>query len=286
MLENHGLYIVATPIGNLQDITLRAIEVLKQVDVIAVEDTRHSSKLLNYFDIRTPIVSYHAHNEKTSCDLLLSYLTEGKNVALISDAGTPLISDPGFHVVREVRRAGYKVIPIPGVSALIAALSASGLPTNRFIFEGFLPAKSQARKEKLKKSLHELATIIFYESPHRIIDSLEDMASILGGERYVVLARELTKSYESIYGAQLHQLIPWIKEDSNRQRGEFVVLIHPAEITKEHEITDAINTLHILLSELPLKQAVNLAVKITGANKNTLYDHALALNKSKQHVKK
>lgn len=283
MVENHGLYVVATPIGNLQDITPRAIQVLKEVCVIAVEDTRHSSKLLQHFDIRTPMLSYHDHNERVASDALLSYLAEGKSVALISDAGTPLISDPGFYLVREVRRAGYRVMPVPGASALIAALSVSGLPTNRFMFEGFLPAKSQARQEKLKTCINESATIIFYESPHRIASTLNDMQMVLGNNRYVVLARELTKTYESVYGAPLEQLIVWINEDKNRQRGEFVVLIHPAEVADKNELTESTQkTLTILLEELSLKQAVKLAAKITGANKNALYNYALALDEAKK----
>jgi 16S rRNA (cytidine1402-2'-O)-methyltransferase len=284
MLDSHGLYIVATPIGNLHDMTPRAVEVLKLVDVIAAEDTRHSSKLLHHFNITTPVISYHEHNEKTASDILLSYLAEGKKVALISDAGTPLISDPGFQLVRQARAAGYRVIPVPGASALIAALSVSGLPTHRFIFEGFLPAKSQARKEKLKTCVNETGTVIFYESPHRILNSLEDMQTVLGEDRYVVLARELTKTYESVYGAVLSELIAWIHEDQNRQRGEFVLLIHPAQTSAtKQEITSATqDTLDILLAELSVKQAVNLAAKITRVNKNLLYSYALSKEESKK----
>lgn len=282
MLENHGLYVVATPIGNLQDMTARAIQVLKDVDVIAAEDTRHSGKLLQHFDIRTPLVSYHDHNEQHATDMMLSYLAEGKSVALISDAGTPLISDPGFYLVRKVRQAGYRVIPIPGASALIAALSVAGLPTNRFVFEGFLSSKTQSRQEKIKHFIGETGTVICYESPHRIIDSLKDMRIVLGGARYVVVARELTKTYETIYGAPLDELLTWIQADSNRQRGEFVILIHPAEAEAKHDANEAAKKLlEKLLEELSVKQAVNLAVKITGVNKNILYDHALKVTQSK-----
>lgn len=285
MLENHGLYVVATPIGNLQDMTARAIQVLKEVDVIAAEDTRHSSKLLQHFDIRTPLVSYHDHNEKKATDMMLSYLAEGKSIALISDAGTPLISDPGFYLVKQVRQAGYRVTPIPGASALIAALSVAGLPTNRFVFEGFLPAKMQNRQEKIKFFSQETGTVICYESPHRIVDSLKDMQIVLGDDRYVVLARELTKTYETVHGAPLNELLVWIQADSNRQRGEFVILIHPAEtVAKQDADEGAKKIVELLLEELSVKQAVNLAVKITGVNKNTLYDHALKINQSKPPI--
>lgn len=285
MLENHGLYVVATPIGNLQDMTARAIQVLKEADVIAAEDTRHSSKLLQHFNIHTPLVSYHDHNEKEATDMMLSYLSEGKSVALISDAGTPLISDPGFYLVKHVRQAGYRVIPIPGATALIAALSVAGLPTNRFVFEGFLPAKTQARQEKIKKFINETGTVICYESPHRIIDGLKDMEAVLGSQRFVVLARELTKTYETIYGAPLGELLVWIQADPNRQRGEFVVLIHPAEVDSKQDVNEvAKKTLVLLLEELSVKKAVNLAVKITGANKNSLYDYALQVTQSKPSV--
>jgi 16S rRNA (cytidine1402-2'-O)-methyltransferase len=274
--------VVATPIGNLQDMTARAIQVLKAVDVIAAEDTRHSSKLLQHFDISTSVVSYHDHNEKQATDMMLSYLAEGKSIALISDAGTPLISDPGFYLVKQVRQAGYRVIPIPGASALIAALSVAGLPTNRFVFEGFLPAKTQNRQEKIKLFAQEAGTVICYESPHRIVDSLKDMQTVLGDDRYVVLARELTKTYETVHGAPLSELLIWIKADSNRQRGEFVILIHPAEAVAKQDSNDAAKKIvELLLEELSVKQAVNLAVKITGVNKNTLYDHALKVSQSK-----
>lgn len=285
MLENHGLYVVATPIGNLQDITARAIQVLKEVDVIAAEDTRHSSKLLQHLNIHTLLVSYHDHNEKEATDMMLSYLSEGKSVALISDAGTPLISDPGFYLVKHVRQAGYRVIPIPGASALIAALSVAGLPTNRFVFEGFLPAKTQGRREKIKQFIQEVGTVICYESPHRIVDSLKDMETVLGSQRFVVLARELTKTYETIYGTPLGELLVWIQADPNRQRGEFVVLIHPAEVDSKQDVNEvAKKTLVLLLEELSVKKAVNLAVKITGANKNSLYDYALQVTQSKPSV--
>lgn len=279
MIKN-GLYVIATPIGNFEDMTLRAISTLKCVDVIAAEDTRHSAKLLQHFGINTTVMSCHNYNEKAVTERLLEHLAEGRSVGLISDAGTPLISDPGFLLVREARKRGYSVFPIPGASALIAALSVAGLPTTRFIFEGFLPAKSSARKIIFEKYKNEVATIVFYESPHRIINCLEDMSLVLGLDRYVVLARELTKTYETVYGAPLGELLDWVAKDSNQQKGEFVILLDAPAIDREFDqrMDDATQSvLTVLLAELPLKQAVNLAAKITGRNKNELYDYALSL---------
>lgn len=272
------LYIVATPIGNLRDITLRAIEILKSVSCIAAEDTRHSLPLLQHFAISTPAISLHEHNERERSIKLLEQLKQGKSIALISDAGTPLISDPGYFLVREARILGIKVVPIPGVSAMIAALSVCGLPTDRFSFEGFLSAKSTHRLEQLDHLKHEPRTMIFYESPHRILKCLYDMEKIFGKNRQVVLARELTKVYESIYSAPLSDLIQWIQEDDNRKRGEFVVIVEGAEIESRQENTIADDDiLKILLAELPLKQAVELATKIVKKRKNELYQKALHL---------
>ena len=270
------LYVVATPIGNLGDMTPRAIDTLKSVDIIAAEDTRHSNKLLQHFGIDTTVISYHEHNERPCTDTLIAHLQQGKNVALISDAGTPLISDPGFCLVRQARLASIRVIPIPGASALIAALSASGLPPSRFLFEGFLPAKQQARREKLSELNQQNATVIFYESPHRIIECISDMCAVLGGERYVVLARELTKTFEFIHGAPLSELSPWLLVDTNRQRGEFVILVQGVDtVNKQIVNQDAVRVLDILLEDLSVKQAASLASKITGVNKNVLYEQAL-----------
>jgi len=270
------LYVVATPIGNLRDMTLRAIEILKSVSCIAAEDTRHSMPLLQHFAISTTAISLHEHNERERSITLLEQMKQGKSIALISDAGTPLISDPGYFLVREARKSGIKVVPIPGVSAIIAALSVSGLPTDRFSFEGFLPAKTKHRLEQLELLKHESRTMIFYEAPHRILKCLQDMEKIFGKDREVVVARELTKLYETIHGAPLSDLIQWIEEDDNRKRGEFVVIVSGTQIESPQENTIADDDiLKILLDELPLKQAVELAAKIVKKRKNELYQKAL-----------
>lgn len=274
------LYVVATPIGNLGDITSRALEVLRDADLIAAEDTRHSGRLLQHFGIQTPLRSYHEHNEKDQTDWLIERLKEGKRIALISDAGTPLISDPGYQLVRTARQQGIRVIPIPGASALIAALSASGLASDRFVFEGFLPAKSKGRKERLACLKQETRTAILYESPHRILASVADMKEVLGEERRLVLARELTKTFETIYDDTLAGMEKWLHEDSNQQRGEMVLLLEgiaPAET--DQDIEQAGEVLAVLVEELPVKQAAGLAAKITGRNKNELYRMALELKK-------
>lgn len=219
------LYIVATPLGNLQDMSFRAVSILKDVDRIASEDTRHSLPLLRHFSIQKPLISLHEHNERTRATSLLEFLKNGESIALISDAGTPLISDPGAHLVQMVREAGIQVVPIPGPCAAIAALSASGLPTDRFVFEGFLPVKGKVRRDRLDALKNETRTIIFYEAPHRIADLLEDMETTFGKDRECVLARELTKIYETIHAAPLTELQKWIKEDRYRERGEIVLLV-------------------------------------------------------------
>jgi len=271
------LYIVATPIGNLSDISERAVQILKQVDLIAVEDTRHSGKLLQHSGVSTPMQALHEHNEAKKVEQLIELLTAGKSIALISDAGTPLISDPGYQLVKAAIDAGIKVSPVPGASALIAALSASGLPSDAFIFEGFLPNKSASRLKKLEALADESRTLIFYEAPHRIIDCLEDMQQVFGAERVAVVARELTKTFETIKKDSLENLLNWIKADSNQQRGEFVLLIQGQEKAATTINAEAERILDILLQELPLKQASQLAARITGIKKNTLYE--LALNK-------
>jgi len=277
---NHfgSLYVVATPIGNLQDMSPRAIDTLKSVDYIAAEDTRHSAVLLQHFLIQTPMIALHEHNERERAVKLLDYLKEGKSIALISDAGTPLINDPGFFLVREARKMGIRIVPIPGPSALIAALSVSGLPTDTFCYEGFLPAKSKSRLQQLQLLQYEKRTMIFYEAPHRVLESLQDMLQIWGPEREVVIARELTKMYETVYSTTLAELIEWVKKDENQQRGEIVLMVKGAEITPTEESgipTD--HLLKILLAELPLKQAVELAAKISNKRKNDLYQRALQL---------
>jgi 16S rRNA (cytidine1402-2'-O)-methyltransferase len=223
--KNAVLYVVATPIGNLDDMTDRARTILQQVDLIAAEDTRHSGRLLEHYGIRRQLVSLHDHNESDRASQLLAHLQRGASVALVSDAGTPLISDPGFHLVQSVREAGYPVIPIPGACALIAALSVSGLPTDRFYFAGFLPAKAQARRDQLLALQQQQGTLVFYESPHRLLDSLEAMVAVLGETRQLCLAREITKRFETFISGSLHQVLAQVKADPNQQRGEFVLLL-------------------------------------------------------------
>ena len=266
---------VATPIGNLGDMTPRAVEVLQKVDRIAAEDTRHSAGLMRHYAITTPMLSLHEHNERQKVAALLQRLSEGENIALISDAGTPLISDPGYVLVHEAHRAGIRVVPIPGASALIAALSASGLPTDRFSFEGFLPAKGGPRRKLLEVLCQEQRTLAFYESPHRILDSLTDMAEVFGEARQAVVARELTKTFETIREDSLGALLGWVKGDSNQQRGEFVVLVHGSEEVDEGVDTEACRIAGLLAEELPLKQAAALAAKISGEKKNALYKYLL-----------
>lgn len=265
---------VATPIGNLGDMTPRAVEVLKGVGHIAAEDTRHSATLLRHFGISTPMIALHEHNERLRSEMLLERLNGGEDLALISDAGTPLISDPGYHLVRQTRAAGVKIVPIPGASALIAALSVSGLPTDRFCFEGFLPAKSGARQTRLEQLQRETRTLAFYEAPHRIEETLEDAVAVLGENREAVLARELTKTWETLLAMPLGELLARVKGDPDQRRGEIVLLIAGAEPGNEAE-EEAHRVAQLLAEELPVKQAAALAAKITGARKNALYDYLL-----------
>ncbi len=272
-----SLYIVATPIGNLGDMTPRAVQVLQQVDLIAAEDTRHSQRLMQQFAIRTPMTALHDHNERLQADRIVQRLLDGASIALISDAGTPLISDPGYFLVRQAREAGVGVVPVPGASALVAALSASGLPSDRFRFEGFLPAKPQQRLKALEALADESATLVFYEAPHRILESLGAMRACFGGERYVVVARELTKTFETIHGDALDALIGWMEADTNQQRGEFVVLVQGAAKKADEALdAEAERVLSILLEELSVKQAAALAARITGVKRKLLYQAALA----------
>jgi len=270
------LYIVPTPIGNLGDITQRSLDVLGSVDLIAAEDTRHTGRLLSHFGIQTKTFALHDHNEQQKAQVLVEKLQQGNSIALVSDAGTPLISDPGYHLVTQCRQAGVKVVPLPGACAVITALSASGLPSDRFSFEGFLPAKSKGRKDKFLEIAKAERTCIFYESPHRIMDSLQDMLAILGPEREVVLAREITKTFETIQGMPLGELIAWIEEDDNRKRGEMVLLIHGyREEVSEALPDDATRTLGILTKELPLKKAAAMTAEIYNLKKNALYKWGL-----------
>ena len=274
------IYIVATPIGNLQDLSPRAVEVLRDVDVIWAEDTRHTRKLLNHFNIDTPARALHDHNEKQISGQVCDRVVGGETCALVSDAGTPLISDPGFVLVREAHARGIQVCPIPGPSAVIAALSASGLPSDRFVFEGFLSAKSVARKEKLKALSSETGTLIFYESPRRLQETVDDMCAILGGERRVVIARELTKLYETIRQMSLNELAQFLIDDENQSRGELVLLVEGNHEPAGEEVMLDVNVLlQELVEQLPVKQAAALAAKLTGKKKNALYEQLLELKK-------
>ena len=272
------LYVVATPIGNLGDMVPRAVAILQSVALIAAEDTRHSRRLLDYFDIHTRCVAYHDHSDSADLAELLTELQSGNSVALISDAGTPLVSDPGYRLVDAALTAAIKVVPIPGSCAAIAALSAAGLPTDRFVFEGFLSAKTQARQQRLAELQREQRTLVFYEAPHRLFDMLRDCADIFGATRSGALAREISKLHETIRRAPLGELLRWALE-TGQDRGECVVMVHgdqrEAELDVEHE-----RVLRLLLDELPVKQAATLAAKITGLKKNDLYALALAWKNS------
>ncbi|MFW2372286.1 MAG: 16S rRNA (cytidine(1402)-2'-O)-methyltransferase [Gammaproteobacteria bacterium] len=278
-MKQASLYIVATPIGNRADISQRAIEVLSEVDVIAAEDTRHSGQLLHYYNISRPMLAYHDHNEAQQAEHILQRLREGASVALISDAGTPLMSDPGYRLVKAAQQAGIPVSPIPGPCAAVAALSASGLATDQFCFVGFPPARSTARKNFFQGLSQHTATLVFYESSHRIMDSIRDMLEVFGDSRTAVLARELTKKFETIRQASLSELLIWLGSDSNQQKGEFVLLLEgnpPREATEEFNL-ELDHILKVLLDELPVKQASQLAARISGLKKNQVYKRALLL---------
>ena len=272
------LYIVATPIGNLQDITQRALDTFAQVDLIVAEDTRHSGLLLSHYGIKKPFFALHDHNEQEKAHILVEKLKQGSNIALISDAGTPLISDPGFHLVRQCREAGIRVVPLPGACAAITALCASGIASDRFCFEGFLPAKSKARKDKLENIAEEDRTLIFYESTHRILDTLEDMQSVLGEERYIVLAREITKTWETITGNTIKNLREWLLEDANRTKGEMVLIVEgkPKSDNNDEISSQAVKALELIAEELPLKKAAAIVAELYGYKKNALYQFGLA----------
>lgn len=281
MIKTHNglLYVVATPIGNLQDITLRALEVLKQVDCVAAEDTRHTSGMLAHYGIQKKLIAVHEHNEQQSADSLIERLRAGEQIALVTDAGTPGISDPGAIVVKKVREQGFSVVPIPGCSAVIAALSASGILHPRFHFFGFLPASGAQRRKQLETLSTVDAVLVFYEAPHRIVECIADMQTVMG-ERNLTIARELTKTFETFYSGNLSGAASWLASDTNQQRGEFVVLLEPAPpMALEGVSMEAERVLLRLLEELPLKQAVKLASDITGEKKNQLYERALTLKK-------
>ncbi|WP_122573444.1 16S rRNA (cytidine(1402)-2'-O)-methyltransferase [Pseudomonas viridiflava] len=277
-----SLYVVATPIGNLDDMSVRALKVLREVTLIAAEDTRHSSRLMQHFGISTPLAACHEHNERDEGSRFITRLLAGNDVALISDAGTPLISDPGYHLVRQARAAGIPVVPVPGACALIAALSAAGLPSDRFIFEGFLPAKAVGRKARLEQVKEEPRTLIFYEAPHRILECLQDMEQVFGADRPALLAREITKTFETLKGLPLGELRAFVEADSNQQRGECVVLVAGWTPPEDEDVigAEARRILDLLLEEMPLKRAAALAAEITGVRKNLLYQ--VALDKQKE----
>ena len=275
-----SLYIVATPIGNRDDITYRAVKVLSQVDLILAEDTRHSRPLLDYYDISTRLKSCHEHNESSVVAGVIESLEEGKSVALISDAGTPLISDPGFVLVRAVRQAGYEVVAIPGPSSIIAALSIAGLPTDRFVYEGFMPSKSTARRERYFDLTQDSRTIVVLESSHRIASSLKDLQKVVGDDRSIAVARELTKKFETVLFGSISGVIAQLEEDSNQLKGEFVVLISGStEATSTTHGLSSKRVLEILSAELSLKQSAKLAAELTGEKKNDLYALGLTLKK-------
>ena len=273
-----ALYVVATPIGNMRDISLRALDVLTGADTIAAEDTRNSAHLLTHHGITAKrLLALHQHNERGAAAKVIALLAQGQSVALITDAGTPAVSDPGALVVEEVRAAGYRVIPIPGANAAVAALSAAGLAAPHFLFYGFLPNKSAARCKELQSLLEHPYTLVFYEAPHRIIECIADLRTVFGDERQVVLAREVTKLFENIHRCRLDEAMDWLNSDPNNLRGEFVVLLSAAPARAEGLSAEVEHVLTVLLKELPLKQAVQLAVQITGVARNELYQRALAL---------
>ena len=270
------MYVVATPIGNLADITVRAIETLRSADLIACEDTRHSRHLFEHHGIRAATLSLHEHNEMAAAQKLVAALADGRRVALVSDAGTPGISDPGARTCAAVRAAGYATVPLPGPNAAIAALSAAGLADAQFLFAGFLPTKAGARRKQIEALKGVAAALVFYEAPHRIVDAVTDLASVLEAQRTLVIARELTKLFEQIAVLPLAEGLAWLAADENRQRGEFVLIVSGAP---EGSGVDAESEriLRLLLEDLPLKQAVRLAAEISGVAKNILYDRALEL---------
>jgi 16S rRNA (cytidine1402-2'-O)-methyltransferase len=272
------LYIVATPIGNLGDITIRAIDILKSVDLVLAEDTRHSKKLFVHYEIGTSLRAFHEHNEKDKAEAIINEINEGKSMAMISDAGTPLISDPGYYLVTKAKKANIEVIPIPGPSALITALSSSGLASNSFTFFGFLPSKPVARLKLLQSKINLDETIIFYESPKRILSTLEDMLEVFGESREACLAKELTKSFETILTDRLPNLIEYLDADISHQKGEFVILVSSAgkiDLIESERQLDKI--LPILCSEMGASKAAKLAAKITGIDKKHCYKRASAL---------
>lgn len=271
-----ALYVVATPIGNLGDITQRALDVLERASLIAAEDTRHSARLLKHFNISTPLMAYHDHSDERSVARIKQLLEDGEAVALISDAGTPLISDPGYRLVKAVREAGYAVVPVPGACAAIAALSASGLPTDRFSFEGFLSAKAGSRSSQLDALRDYPSTLVFYEAPHRVLATLEAMAVSFGQQRRAVVARELTKTFETLLDGTLQDLVERVRGDTNQQRGEIVIMVAPGK-AGQAELDAALAGLLLDVAALaPPKRAASIVANFSGLPKKQLYDYLLA----------
>lgn len=275
------LYIVATPIGNLEDISARALKVLQQVNLIAAEDTRHSNQLLAHFGITAKLFSYHDFNERAGEKSLLDQLLAGKNIALISDAGTPLINDPGYRLVKSAHLHRIRVVPVPGPSALICALSAGGLPTDKFVFEGYPPERHTARTRYLQSLRSEKRTIVFYETPHRIAGFIKDAVSVFGPDRHATIAREMTKKFESICTGSLQELLVSIEDNKIPPKGEFVVLIQGAAEGEDDTALDLEKILRLLLAELPVKKAAAITSQITGVNKHELYELGLRLLEKK-----
>lgn len=271
-MSKGSLYVVATPIGNLEDVTMRALETLKQVNTIAAEDTRHSRKLLERFGIDTRLVALHDHNEAEQAPILVERMRGGESIALISDAGTPLVSDPGYRLVRQAAEAGIRVIPIPGPSAVTAALSVSALPTDRFVFEGFLSSRQSARRSRLAELCAEERTLVFFESSHRILGALEDLAMVFGVDRKAAVCRELTKQFETVLRGSLAELVGRVGDDSMQQKGEFVIVVDGHEAVKGDVLAEAIDMAHALLEHLPASQAAKVAAKLTGAPRRAIYD--------------
>lgn len=271
------LYIVPTPIGNLKDITLRAIDILYEVDLIAAEDTRHSATLMQHLNIATPLISVHEHNEAQRAQVIIGKLFKGESIALISDAGTPLISDPGYTLVNECRKVGLKVVALPGPSALITALSGAGLPTDKFSFLGFLPVKQQAKKDLLASVINAVGTCVFYEAPRRVVATLAMMNEVYGDSRRVAIVKELTKAFEAYQIGTASSCLDWLLEDPLRQKGEFVLLVGPPQQNKSDLPQEAVALLALLVSEMPLKKAAGIVADHYGLKKNALYQLGLTL---------
>jgi 16S rRNA (cytidine1402-2'-O)-methyltransferase len=277
-----GLYVVATPIGNLGDVTLRALEVLRQVDCVAAEDTRVSRQLLDHFGLRKEMISVREHNELQSAEGIIERIRAGQTVAYVTDAGTPAVSDPGARLVAAAKRENVPVVPLPGPNAAVAALSASGQVFEHWLFYGFLPAKGEARKKVLEGLKSLPYGLLFYESPHRILSTVADMNAILGADRTLTIARELSKLFEQIHSLQLGEAEAWLAQDPNRQRGEFVLIVSGVLPDHNQDVREQKRVLHLLLEELPVSRAANLAAKLTGAKKNTLYELALGMKQGIQ----